>query len=106
MKPRLAGHRAPYDSTGAKDAFVDVLVKVRAVQDPGLLALSYTDPATELEQAVVVASLWCNEELLSRMTALKDAVLDQSRGEGSREAADRAREFFSSGCRQALGTDK
>lgn len=105
MKPRLADHGDPYYSTGAKDAFLEVLIRAGDVQRPGRIGTGYTNPATELGKAVEVASLWCNPELLRRMNDFKDVILDQSRGEGSDEKAFAAQQFFTSGCRQALGTN-
>ncbi len=105
MKPRLADHQDPHYSTDAKEAFDEVLTRAGNVQRPGRMSAGCTDPATELGEAVEVASLWCNPELLRRMNDFKDAILDQSRGEGSDEKAFAAQRFFTSGCRQALGTN-
>lgn len=106
-KPRLSGETQPVYSAGAKNAFVTVLQRALDVQIPGRLgATSYTDPATELENAVQIASLYCNDELLSRMNDFRDAVLDASRGEGGEQEVNRTREIFTKGCREALGNDK
>lgn len=105
-KPRLSGETQPVYSAGAKNAFVTVLQRALDVQIPGRLGTSYTDPATELESAVQIASSHCNDELLSRMNDFRDAVLDASRGEGGEQEVNRAREVFTKGCREALGNDK
>lgn len=105
-KPRLSGETQPVYSAEAKNAFVVVLQRALDVQIPGRLGASYTDPATELENAVQVASRYCNEELLSRMNNFRDAVLDASRGEGGEAEVNRTRETFTKGCREALGNDK
>jgi hypothetical protein len=104
QEPRLLGHDDPYYSVSAKDAFIDVLTKGSAVYRPGL-ALSYTDAAVELEQAIKVASLHCNEELKGRMLAFRDAVIELSMGGGSEEEERVARQHFTLGCRLALGTN-
>lgn len=103
QEPRLLGHE-PYYSVSAKDAFIDVLTKGSAVHRPGL-ALSYTDAAVELERAIEVASLYCNEELKGRMLAFRDAVIELSMGGGSADEERAAREHFTLGCRLALGTN-
>jgi hypothetical protein len=104
QEPRLLGHDEPHYSVSAKDAFIDVLTKGSAVHRPGL-ALSYTDSATDLERAIEVASLYCNEELKRRMLAFRDAVIELSMGGGSEEEEQTARQHFTLGCRLALGTN-
>lgn len=104
QEPRLLGHDDPHYSVSAKDAFIDVLTKGSATHRPGL-ALSYTDAAVELEQAIEVASLYCNEELKGRMFAFRDAVIELSMGGGSEEEERAARQHFTLGCRLALGTN-
>lgn len=104
QEPRLLGYDEPYYSGGAKDAFLDVLVKGSAVYRPSA-TFSSTDAAVELERAINTASLYCNKELEARMLAFRDAVIELSMGGGSEAEEQAAREHFILGCRLALGTN-
>lgn len=108
MKPRLAGQSNPFYSLGASDSFVEVLLAAMDIERPNRVGAShsYTESGTRLSAAVDKASLWCNKELLDRMHAFRDAVLDESCGESDGSRSREAREHFTSGCRQALGTDR
>lgn len=103
--PRLSGYKDPHNSLKASDAFVEVLIKAATVRNPSTLGDSYGNPFTELQQAIEIARLWCNEELGHRLTSLHEAVMRESTGIGSSAETDEAREHFALGCRIALGRE-
>jgi hypothetical protein len=102
QEPRLFNEVNPCYSTIAQGAFVEVLSEGSMLCHKGLFSKS---SACDFKEALAVASLYCNEELLSRMYAFRNAVLDQSSGKGSEDAVTDAREHFILGCRLALGTN-
>lgn len=102
--PRLAGWDEPHYSHTAKEAFLDVLMKVSEACRPPSKGEGLTDSAVELDRAMDVATLFCNGELLDRMRALRNAAIEESMG-GSREKTRAAQKHFTDGCRQALGTN-
>lgn len=109
QEPRLLGlDRAQY-SQSAADAFIEVVMKAADAQRPGRIGADHEGPldrATALKDAVDIASVYCNEELLSRMRAFQEAVIEESMGGGSKARTDAARDHFTTGCRRALGSDK
>lgn len=104
QEPRLLGYDKPYYSVGARDAFLDVLVRGSAASRP-TLTLSQPDAVRELDRAVLKASAYCNKELEALMLAFRDAAIELSTGGCSEEAVRAARDHFALGCRLALGTN-
>jgi hypothetical protein len=104
-QPRLLGETEPYYSPSAKRAFAEVLTKARGVEMSSHGEADQKDAIRSLEDAVEVASLYCNDELLRRAHTFQAAVLACGRGEASGVEMGTARENFTLGCRLALGTD-
>lgn len=105
QEPRLAGFDEPKYSPAAKDAFIEVLLKVPATCRPPGTDAGFTDAATDLKRAIQAADLYCNAELTGRMNALWEAAVQESMGGGSPEATRAAQQHFTVGCRLALGTN-
>lgn len=104
-EPRLRDANSPQYSSSARDAFVEVLIKGRAVLNPAFADVSYTDAATDLDNAVQAASSYCNDEMLARLNTFHEAVIDASMGESGSARVEGSREHFVEGCRLALGTN-
>jgi ATP phosphoribosyltransferase len=101
--PRLFNETDPCYSTAAEDAFVEVLSTGSILWNEGLAIGK--DSLLDFKAALAVASLYCNEELLARMRAFRNAVFDYSAGRGSEDVVNDAHEHFILGCRLALGTN-
>jgi hypothetical protein len=109
QEPLLFGQDEPRQSKKAADLFIEVIMKAADAQRPGRIGASHSsdvDRAQELEKAFEDAAEHCNEELLSRMRAFRDAVIELSMGGGSEQEVRAAREHFTTGCRHALGNDR
>lgn len=109
QRPRIRGHVGAFYVQRASEAFIEVIMKASDAQRPGRIGAEHSsdvDRAQVLEAAVSVAALYCNEELLSRLHAFRDAVLELTMGGGSEAEVRAAREHFTKGCREALGTDQ
>lgn len=107
--PRIRGHVGAFYVQRASEAFIEVIMKASDAQRPGRIGADHSsdvDRAQALEAAVSVAALYCNEELLSRLHAFRDAVLELTMGGSSEAELRAAREHFTKGCREALGTDQ
>lgn len=109
QEPWLLGMNRAHYSQGASNAFIEVVMKAADAQRPGRIGAdheSQLDRTNALKAAVDIASLYCNSELLVRMHAFQEAVIEESVGGGSREETSAARNHFTAGCRHALGNDK
>lgn len=107
-QPRLNGHTDPHYSEGASKAFIAVLMAAADAERPGRIGAdhdSVLDRTIKLDEAVAVAGLFCNGELIDRLSAFRDAVIEWTMAENSAAELAEARSHFTSGCRQALGTD-
>lgn len=109
QEPWLNGMDRPHYSKAAADRFIEVIMKASDVQRPGRIGADHqsdVDRAVKLDEAIEKALVFCNGELLARMKAFRDAVIEESMGGGSKAETDLAREHFTAGCRHALGNDK
>lgn len=109
QRPRIRGHVEAFYVQRASEAFIEVIMKASDAQRPGRIGADHSsdvDRAQVLEAAASVAALYCNEELLSRLHSFRDAVLELTMGGGSEAEVRAAREHFTKGCREALGTDQ
>lgn len=107
-QPRLEGHAEPYYSDGAKRAFVNVLTAAADAQRPGRIGAdhdSVLDRTQRLDEAVAIAGLFCNAELIDRLSAFRDAVIEWTMTESNANELAGARNHFTEGCRIALGTN-
>lgn len=107
-QPRLEGHAQPHYSEGAKNAFVAVLTAAADAQRPGRIGADHDsalDRTRRLDEAVAVAGLFCNAELIDRLSAFRDAVIEWTMTEDNAEELAEARSYFTEGCRIALGTN-
>lgn len=106
--PRLDGHTEPCYSDGAKWAFVAVLTAAADAQRPGRIGAdhdSVLDRTNRLDLAVATAGLFCNAELIDRLSAFRDAVVEWTMTEANGDELAEARSHFTEGCRIALGTN-
>lgn len=101
-EPRIAGRDDPHPNPVAMDAFKDVVMRVPDARRPARPGESATDPLLRLDQAIEAATPYCNQELLARMEALREAVVEESMG-GPAAATVAAQQHFTLGCRKALG---
>lgn len=107
-QPRLEGHTEPYYSDGAKRVFVNVLTAAADAQRPGRIGANHDsvlDRTARLDEAVAIAGLLCNAELIDRLSAFRDAVIEWTMTEENADELAEARSHFTEGCRIALGTN-
>jgi hypothetical protein len=108
-QPYLNGESEPHYSNdlvrqAAKEAFIDVLMKVPPVRRLPGENEGFADRILELDRAIGVARVFCNEELLRRMDVLREAAIEAATG-GDAEPVRTAQAHFTLGCRLALGTN-
>lgn len=107
-QPRLDGCTEPHYSESAKRVFIAVLTAAADAQRPGRLGAdhdSVLDRTSRLDEAVAVAGLLCNAELIDRLSAFRDAVIEWTMTESNPDELAEARSYFTEGCRMALGTN-
>lgn len=108
QEPRLSGMTEPHYSKAASGAFIDVIMAAADAERPGRLGAAHDsvlDRTNKLDQAIEEASKYCNDELLSRMNAFRDAVVEWTMSESTVGELKAARENFTLGCRIALGAN-